>query len=340
MSGIVPSVDLSGWSTASAGERRDAVGRVDAACRAVGFLQVSGHGIPEPVIAAALAASDQYFALSLQEKMSSRPDRAEINRGYAPLGSEALAYSLGRERPPDLFEAFNIGDDSAPAGTPDAAANLFAPNIWPAEPRGFRPAIWAYFLHAVTLSRTLLDIFALALDLEPGWFGPRTDHATLTMRTIRYQRHPDSPAGPPPAEQLGMSEHTDYGIVTVLYADAIPGLQIVDPAGAWHDVIPDAGCLLVNLGDLLAQWTNDRWKSTIHRVVPPPPGTIRRSMAMFNDGNYDTVVEVLPTCTGVDEPPRYPPTTAGEHLLAKLLGPRQQTPATATDTTAGRLPTA
>jgi isopenicillin N synthase-like dioxygenase len=331
MTGIVPTVDISSWGSPSASA--DIAAAVDEACRTVGFMQVSGHGIPAPVINAALAASEQFFGLPVEEKALAKPAQPEINRGYAPLGSEALAYSLGRERPPDLFEAFNIGDDADPAGTPDWAMPLFAANIWPARPPTFRDAIWSYFLEAVNLSRTLVDIFAVALDLEPGWFRTHIDHATLTMRTIRYESH-EARRGP----TLGMSEHTDYGIVTVLYADPLPGLQIVGPDGAWHDVVPAPGAVLVNLGDLLAQWTNDRWKSTIHRVMPPPPGTVRQSMAMFNDGNYDSVIEVLPTCTGPDNPPRYAPITAGEHINAKVLGPRKQTPASATNTATGRLP--
>jgi isopenicillin N synthase-like dioxygenase len=329
MDGIVPTVDISGWGSPSASAGIAAA--VDDACRSVGFMQVTGHGIPSPLIDAALAVSEEFFGLPVEEKLLAKPGQPEINRGYAPLGSEALSYSLGRERPPDLFEAFNIGDDGYPPGTPDWALPLFAPNIWPASPATFADAIWSYFLQAVNLSRTLLDIFAVALDLQPGWFGNHTDHATLTMRTIRYESHSHQ-------ARLGMSEHTDYGVVTVLYADPLPGLQIVGPDGAWHDVVPSLGAVLVNLGDLLAQWTNDRWKSTIHRVQPPPPGTVRRSMAMFNDGNYDSLVEVLSTCTGPDNPPRYAPVTAGEHINAKVLGPRKQTPASATNTATGRLP--
>jgi isopenicillin N synthase-like dioxygenase len=336
MNEIVPTVDISGWDSASPNGQQDIARAVDHACRTVGFMQVTGHRIPAPVTGAALTASDQFFALPTEEKLRARPDRPEINRGYAPLGSEALSYSLGRQRPPDLFEAFNIGDDAPPPGIPASAATLFAPNLWPEQPAGFQDAIWAYFLEAVDLSRRLLDIFAVALDLEPGWFRPHIDHSTLTMRSVRYEVRSDGPELS--QSQLGMSEHTDYGIVTVLYADPVPGLQIVGPDGAWHDVLAQPGAVLVNLGDLLAQWTNDRWKSTIHRVLPPPSGTVRRSIAMFNDGNYDTVVTVLPTCTGPDNPPRYPPTTAGEHVAAKVLGPRQQTPASASDTTAGRIP--
>jgi isopenicillin N synthase-like dioxygenase len=137
-----------------------------------------------------------------------------------------------------------------------------------------------------------------------------------------------------------MGAHTDYGIVTVLYADAVPGLQIVGPDGRWHDVVPVEGALLVNLGDLTAQWTNDRWRSTLHRVVPPPADgsghTRRRSLAFFLDGNYDAVVECVPTCATPDRPARYPAVVAGEHLVAKLLGPRTLERSTATDTLGDR----
>ncbi|MDQ6696470.1 MAG: isopenicillin N synthase family oxygenase, partial [Actinomycetota bacterium] len=118
------------------------------------------------------------------------------------------------------------------------------------------------------------------------------------------------------------------------------GLQIVGPDGAWHDVVPAPGALLINLGDLLAQWTNDRWRSTLHRVIPPPPGSggaaRRRSAAFFHDGNYDALVECLPTCATADQPARYAPVLAGDHLLAKLVGPRTLQPSSAADTTGDR----
>ena len=140
---------------------------------------------------------------------------------------------------------------------------------------------------------------------------------------------------------MRMGAHTDYGIVTVLYADPVPGLQVLGPDGAWNDVVPEPGALLVNLGDLTAQWTNDRWRSTLHRVVPPPADADgrahRRSVALFLDGNYDAVIECLPTCRVEGRPARYPAVVAGEHLLAKLLGPRTLSASSAVDTLGDRL---
>jgi isopenicillin N synthase-like dioxygenase len=291
----------------------------------VGFVQLVGHGISTGVIAAMLAQVDAFFALPLAQKLALVPPHPGINRGYAPRGSEALAYSLGVASAPDLFEAFNIGPDLVADDAWHRAAphHFFAPNRWPDALPAFRSALTAYFDAAAALALRLTDLFAPALGLEEDWFRPYVDRSTLTMRVNHYERAADE-AEPAPG-QMRMGAHTDYGVVTVLHADAVPGLQVMDAAGAFRDVLPEPGALLVNLGDMLAQWTNDRWRSTLHRVVPPPvaAGAVRRrSVALFCDANYDARVECLPSCQGPGNPPLYPPVIAGEHLIAKILGPR------------------
>jgi isopenicillin N synthase-like dioxygenase len=333
---LVPVVDLNA---------SDAVTAIDSACRQVGFVAVTGHGIAESTIAAMLDATDQFFALPLKEKLRWRSPSPEINRGYAAKGTEGLRYSLGETaNPPDLFEAFNIGPEDVPLDDPVYQAErhrLFAPNIWPEPPAPdmLRPALVDYFVAVRALAHRLTGLFSVALGLGPGFFESRTDHSTDTMRVNHYQRAPGEPD--PAAGQQRMGAHTDYGIVTVLYADRIPGLQIVGPDGEWHDVLPEPGSFLVNLGDLLAEWTNDWWRSTLHRVVPPPRQTqgeaTRRSVAFFHDGNYDAVIECIPTCCSPENPPRYPPVRAGDHLMAKLLGPRTLQPSAATSTAGSRL---
>jgi isopenicillin N synthase-like dioxygenase len=314
---------------------------LDEACRTIGFFSIAGHGVDRATVQTMLAATDEFFALPLDVKLACRPPRPHINRGYAAKGTEGLTYSLGvAGRPPDLFEAFNIGPETVPPGL--AARPEFAPNIWPGATASLRPALVAYFDEVVALCHRVTGLLALALGLDEAFFEDKTDHSTNTIRVNRYER---APGEPDPLEgQQRMGAHTDYGIVTVLYADPVPGLQIVGPDGRWHDVQPPEGAFLCNLGDLLAQWTNDRWRSTLHRVVPPPPSSpgpeIRRSVAFFHDGNFDGVVECLPTCRSADNPPRYPPVVAGEHLAAKLQGPRTLTRSAATDTAGSRLHTA
>jgi isopenicillin N synthase-like dioxygenase len=320
---LVPVIDISGWTSG----RRDRIAReVDDACRRVGFLQVAGHGVDPAVVSAMLAASDAIFELPAADKLALTAP-PHINRGYAPVGSESLTYSLGVDAPPDLFEAFNLGPEPVPADDPIYAGELegvFAPNIWPPSLPAIRAALLEYFHAAGDLARRLISIFAVSLDLPDDHFVPCCDHATEMLRLNNYVR---GPGGAPLPGQQRMGAHTDYGIVTVLYGDRVPGLEIVGPDGEWHGVLPEEGMFLVNLGDVLARWTNDRWRSTVHRVVPPPSGdgpARRRSAAFFHDGNYDALVECLPTCVGAGETPRYPPVIAGEHLKAKLLSGRSR----------------
>ncbi len=334
---LVPIIDI------GASRPRAEVGaELDAACREVGFFEVVGHGVPDAVIAAMQTATAAFFALPETVKRAAKPADLEVNRGYSARASEGLGYSVGVQRPPDLFEAFNIGPDEPDLDDPAVIAErerLFAANVWPAEVPELRPALVAYMAEARRVADRLTDLFAVALDLPDGFFRPYFTHSTDTLRVIHYETQPGDPD--PLEGQIGMGEHTDYGVCTVLYADQVPGLQVLSPAGDWVDVVPSPGALLVNLGDLTAEWTNDRWRSTLHRVLPPARLTDRvnhrRSVAFFHDGNHDALVECLPTCTDPDNPPRYAPVLAGEHLMAKLMGPRLLQQSDAQQTTGTRL---
>lgn len=329
--GIGPAVavDLTGWFAGDPTAMDAIAAEVDAACQGSGFLAITGHGIPEPLMREMLDVTQAFFDRPAPEKLGYRPDDPAMNRGYAPLGSEALSYSLGVASPPDLFEAFNIGREAPPEGErPDDIARYFSANIWPDDPAAMR-AVWLRYWDACEeLGLVLTDIFARALGLADGWFRPMLDRSPSVMRAINYERRGGEPPAAP--DQLRMGAHSDYGSLTILLADPVPGLQIRSVDGEWHDVVPPEGGFMVNLGDLLAEWTNDRWRSTVHRVVPPPAGTTgafrRRSVAWFQQPNHDARIEVLDVCVDDANPPLYPPTTSGAHLMAKLMGPRAGAP--------------
>ena len=335
----IPTIDLHPWWGTDA-DRRDVGREVDAAARQFGFFQIVGHRLPRARIDAMLSASSEFFALPPEVKQRCTPSDPAINRGYAARGTEALSYSIGRDAPPDLFEAFNIGEDDVDYDDPFYEAQrrgAFAPNIWPEHPLALRPALVDYFAAARNVALAMTEVFAVALGLPDKWFSPFVDRSTTTMRAIRYERRAGE-TDPLPGQQR-MGAHTDYGIVTVLYAEPVAGLQIVAPDGEWIDVIPADDALVINLGDLTAQWTNDQWRSTVHRVVPPPiagESAVRRSAAFFLDGNWDALIECLPTCTSATDPPRYTPRTAGDHLMAKLMGPRLLRASDAVDTSGDR----
>ncbi|MFI0714284.1 isopenicillin N synthase family dioxygenase [Streptomyces inhibens] len=320
----VPVIDISNWKTGTDGDRAAIATVVDEAASTVGFMQIRGHGIPDSTVHAFADALDAFFALPLEEKKQLRSPSPDINRGYTPPRTEKLSLSLGvPAAAEDLFEAFNVGSEASSFPGLDLPEAHYPANIWPSVP-GFRRAVGEWCTHAGGLAERLTEIFAHALGLAEGYFAPFTDHSLDVLRMNHYTL-PDREITLD-RDQMGMGAHTDYGIVTVLWADRVPGLQILDTRGDWHDVLPEPGCLLVNLGDLLARWTNDRWLSTMHRVLPPTDdnGRVirRRSAAYFHDGNWDAEISCLPGCVPAGTEPRYPPTTVGRHLAEKLAGSR------------------
>lgn len=316
-------VDLEPFRLGDADQRAEVARQLDEACRATGFLVLTGHGVPASVVDRWLEASSAFFALPLAEKRRWIVADPTANCGYTELGQEALAYTLGEATPPDLFEALTFGREDAVGPSFDAMRAYFHPNVWPDQPVGLRDAYLAYEAHLREVSHTVLRVMELALDLPADWLVDRNRDAVITTRSINYERAPGSPE--PEPGQMRLGAHTDYGVLTLLAADDVPGLE-VRRDGVWHPVSPAPGTFIGNIGDLLARWTNDRWQSTLHRVVPPPAdadgAARRRSVARFMDGDPSLTVECIPSCVTADRPARYAPVNAGEWLLAKIVGGR------------------
>lgn len=324
----VPTVDISAYvdPDGSADERAAAARAFDEAASTVGFIQVVGHGVPTSVTDAFATALDSFFLLPLEAKKAYRTP-PEINRGYAPPKTESLSLSLGlapSNRMHDFFEAFNVGAAVSDHPGLDLPETDYPENVWPAEAPDFREAVSAYFDEAGRVARTLTTMFADALGLPAGFFEQFTDHSLDVLRMNNYALPPGDVTLD--GDLTGMGEHTDYGIVTVLWADQVKGLQVLGTDGSWNDVSPADDALLINLGDVTGRWTNDRWMSTLHRVKPPiVDGTIerRRSAAYFHDGDIDALIATMPHLIDAEHPNRYPePITVGDHIRAKLAGSR------------------
>ncbi|MEV6344258.1 2-oxoglutarate and iron-dependent oxygenase domain-containing protein [Actinoplanes sp. NPDC051851] len=319
---FVPIVDIGAWVGNGSPQERERVAReLDRACRTVGFMQVTGHGVPDSAIAGLARAIDDFFGRPLAEKKRYVRPAAE-DRGYSPPKSESLSYSLGVDpvtRMNDFFEAYNVGASAADYPGSGVSAADYAPNTWPDD--AFRALVEPYFAEARRVAHTLTDIIAVALGVDAAFFERFAGHSLDVLRMNNYALDPgEIDLG---ADLIGMGEHTDFGIVTVLWADRIAGLQVLGTDGVWHDVQPAEGALLVNLGDIAARLTNDVWMSTLHRVKPPViNGMIerRRSAAFFHDGNVEALIETLPHFKG--EGFRYDPVTVKEHITAKLNGSR------------------
>jgi isopenicillin N synthase-like dioxygenase len=314
----IPVIDLGPYFDGTAEGKRAVSRAVDAACRRLGFLVVSGHRVAPELIEAIRTVSFEYFDLPVAEKMSLRmpPDRY---RGYTPLMAENLAASLGEEAPPDLKESFSIGPVDTPLDayhTGPAAGTFFAENFWPARPVGMREAYTRYYRAMEDLATQLMRIFALGLELPEDYFDDKVDRHISNFSVLHYPAQMETPK----PGQLRAGAHTDYGSLTILQRDDAPGgLQVQGSDGGWFDVPDLPGTFVVNLGDLMQDWTAGRWRSTLHRVVNPGLGAGaargRMSMAFFHQPNYDAVVEVLPSC---GTPVAAERITSGEHVLMKI----------------------
>jgi isopenicillin N synthase-like dioxygenase len=316
---VVPVIDCSAFTSAQAQpERRAETAReINRACEQYGFLVVSGHGVPEETIQAMRDVSMEFFALPVAEKMKVvAPKAANVTRGYVPF--ESKSHSSELDMPPDLMEKFIVSrfeseQDARDAGLRPGLEEWFSLNVWPLEPPAMQ-AVWReYFAAASELARRMMGAFAVALDLPETWFEDKIDQHFSNLAANHYppQLRPPSPG------QLRIAGHTDTGSLTLIPQDGLQGgLEIKHPAtGTWLSVPSIPGTFVVNIGDLMAQWTNDRWVSTYHRVVNPPHADAhqgRLSLPFFLQPNFDAVVECIPSCRSAERPAKYAPVTSGE----------------------------
>jgi isopenicillin N synthase-like dioxygenase len=315
MSGV-PVIELGGLRAGDNDGSAVAAAALDRACREIGFFAVSGHGIAPALLTAARTAGRAFFALPEAEKHAIERPPARTSRGWSWVGDRALAYSLGNKTPPDLQESFAMGPlHGVPAGMPSGhpARSMYAPNLWPSEPSDLRPICETLFAELEALSHLILQGFALALDLPRGFFAAFNRHDTSNMRLLHYP----APQGAPLEGQLRAGEHSDYGSLTILDIEDVPGgLQIRGADGHWRDVQPVPGALVCNIGDMMARWTNDRWISTLHRVGNPPPDAgDRLTIAYFQQPDWDAEI----TCLDASTTPRYPPARFADLYLAKQM---------------------
>ncbi len=301
---VFPTVDVSRTDAVTARE-------VDRICRETGFLAAVGHGLSEELIADVWSTAAEFFDLPLEKKMRVAMPFPGYPYGYSPFAKEALAASLGETTPPDLKESFSIG----PRSTWDATAwdpsqgFTSAPTLWPPEPERLEELFRRYFSEMGEFASRILSLFALALDLPSDFFAHTIDRHASALRALYYPAL-DSPPGP---GQLRAGAHSDYGSLTVLLAEpGSRGLEILHPEGYWQTVPIEEGAFIVNIGDLMARWSNDRWVSTVHRCSCEGSEKRRRSIAFFHLPNWDAEIR----CIG--ETPKYPPVEAGAYLMEKF----------------------
>ena len=290
----------------------DAVARaVREASERVGFFYLAGHGVPPPVIEAAFAAAREFHAMPLEDKL--RLTLNENNIGYLPVNeSMQRASTVHKATRPNYNESFFISHDR-PADHPDVVAGtpLRGRNQWPDGHDAMRTAMVRYFKTLEAVGERMLPVLARALDMPADFFRPSFENeAHINLRFLHY---PPQDVGDD--DQFGQGPHTDNSFITILAREHVPGLAVRLPSGEWlaPPVIP--GTFLVNLGNMMKRWSNDRFLSTPHGVLNDS-GTDRYSIAFFYSPNVDAVIACLPSCTGPHDPPRYEPAVYRDLVLA------------------------
>lgn len=315
---VIPRVDLGGFQAASTQDRRRIAEFVDDTCRTSGFLIVDNHGVDQGVIDAAWSVARAFFDLPLAQKLASMPGAAGSPRGYFPAEQESLARTRGVDAPPDHKESFSSGPLSQPEGyiAGEGFDFFYGANSWPASPDGFQHAWCAYYRAMEELGAGLMRLLATALQVDEDFFEAFHTHHLSALRALNY------PAGGSEnqAGQQRAGAHSDYGSVTILKPDPdVGGLEIQSPSGDWLSAPPVGDAFIVNIGDLMARWTNDLWVSTMHRVANPGADQPRRqSIAYFMNPNYDATITAIPGCVASGELPAHEAVLAGDYLLGKF----------------------
>ncbi len=294
---------------------------IAAACEDHGFFGVVNHGVPQPSLDGAYDAARRFFAQPAAAKLAVARPRPGVNRGYIAPGTEMLARLAGNETPADAKELLTFGPEGFPNTSYyacEAAAPHWIENLWPPALPDFRDEVLAYWNEMQILARRLARACAIALGMAPDFFAAHTDRDPSQLRLIHY---PPLNAPPLPG-QLRAGVHTDLNLITIVHSNnTIGGLEVRHRDGTWI-AAPAFDGFMVNIGDTMMRWCNDRWKSTPHRVVNPPVAagatTDRIALAFFFIANYDAVIECLPGCCGPGDPPRYAPISVGEYRAARF----------------------
>jgi isopenicillin N synthase-like dioxygenase len=326
----IPVIDIAKFARGGRADRAAIADVVASACEGNGFFMISGHGFDERLLAACFAIARRFFELSIEEKRRVAPPSRDVFRGYFAREVRRTAAYREKVEHGDLKEEYLIGTPDPRPSIQLAALPGMGPaiewreqsNIWPEHPADFRATFLEFYAAMEGLSATMYRIFAAALHLPEDYFVDKTDQHGSNANWGYYPAQDT----PPKPGQIRQGAHTDIGTFTILAADPSPGgLQVQTGSGNWIDVRPPRGTFAINLGDMMARWTNDRWRATMHRVVNPPEmlrHSVRQSMGFFCNPNHDAVIECLPTCLEPGDFPKYAPVLAGNHMRYRMLASR------------------
>jgi isopenicillin N synthase-like dioxygenase len=305
----IPVVDLADFLSGDAEKRQAFVDALGEAYETVGFVSVKNHGIPDDLIKKLYDEVQRFFSLPLQKKKEYEIEGLAGQRGYTSFGKE---HAKGSEAP-DLKEFFQFGQ-TIENGQP--VSEEYPENIDVKEIPAFKTTLYTVYRNFEKSGKALLSAIALYLNLPENYFDEYIENGNSILRCIHYP-----PITQEPASAIRSEQHEDINLITLLVGASADGLQILTKQGEWVGVTSLPEQIVVNVGDMLQRLTNNKLKSTTHRVVNPPRElwhTSRFSMPFFLHPRSEMSLACLDECIDVKHPQAYVDITAGEYLNERL----------------------
>ncbi|KAH3662178.1 hypothetical protein OGAPHI_005426 [Ogataea philodendri] len=323
-SDTVPLIDFAKFDDGSVEERRRIGKQVVDAMTHVGFLYIINHGISQQDQERMFQWSETFFKLSEEQKSKcSHPENGAHHRGWSHVGREKVVQMVFDKsqieelrKKPDVKESFDMGNEE----------NKELANFWPDQDDipAFKEYCLYYYKLCTVLSKKVLRAIALGMGLDEEFLTSYHTKSNNQLRLLHYP--PTSTADLKTGKSERIAAHTDFGTFTMLLQDQCGGLQVESPHDKGHFIsapcIP--GSLVINTGDFLMRWSNDKLKSTLHRVTAPPIDSqtgmskVRYSIPYFVAADRDELVDALPGTFTEENPKKYPPITSGDYLAMRL----------------------
>ncbi|WP_233402198.1 isopenicillin N synthase family dioxygenase [Marinomonas ostreistagni] len=274
-------------------------------CENLGFLYVVNHGVSKELMDKVKSYTKLFFDLPLGEKEKLNLEQSgESFRGYIPMYGE----NVDPEYTKDFKECFDY------ALHEEKVSPFFGPNIMPDFIPDFKEVMETYHAEMLKLANKLIGAISVSLGLPFDYFYKLQQHPISIQRLLHYPPQ----TGKISREEIGIGEHTDYGFLTILSQDEVGGLQVKNRSGDWISAPPIEGSFIVNIGDLVQTYSNDKYISTYHRVINTS-GKERYSFPFFMDMDFDAVVAPVPTCVSDSNPAKYKAYTCGEHKYRRFV---------------------
>ena len=306
----VPVIDLGPFLSREPGAPERTARALGAASEGLGFYFIGNHGVSQDLIDRVFAQTERFHRLPLERKLSVQVTDRIV--GYLPQGGQTQRTSVyGKSVHPDTSASYYIRQEW-PKDHPDALAGkpwIFS-NKWIEGLAGFRETMLEYTEAMSKLVFEILRLQSLALGLRPDYLPGHEAFKppVYNLRLLHYPPREQTLEG-----QYGIGPHTDYGYLTILAQERVPGLEILTREGAWIEAPAPQGHFLVNNSDLCRFWTNERFRSAPHRVINKT-GKERHSIPFFTATRPDVKLQCLPTCQGPGNPPRHAPISYGEYI--------------------------